>query len=128
MLLLTFLLGMRIGQIRVIFSIPESQIKTLFSLDHVPPRHLAYVEWFSRFSAHPDPNLKMYKVSRSFANEERLASIIPVSLIQRSVHLFPKWGQNSDIIHSWTSSNVLEECQVFYLNSFKDRHTYYNVY
>ena len=128
MLLLTFLLGMRIGQIRVIFSIPESQIKTLFSSGHVPPRHLAYVEWFSRFSAHPDPNLKMYKVSRSFANEEQLASIIPVSLIQRSVHLFPKWGQNSDIIHSWTSSNVLEECQVFYLNSFKDRLTYYNVY
>jgi len=123
-----FFLGMRVGQVRVIFSIPENQIKTLFPSGHVPPRHLAYVEWFSRFSANPDPNLKMYKISRCFANEGRLASIIPVSLIQHSVHLFPKWGRNSDIIRSWTSDNVLEECHVFYLNSFKDRHTYYNVY
>jgi hypothetical protein len=71
----------------------------------------------------------MYKLSRSFSTDgERLASIVPVSLIQRSVHLFPKWGQSAAEIADWTSDNVLELCDIFYLNPFKDRHTYYNVY
>ena len=101
MLLLTFLLGMRIGQIQVIFSIPESQIKTLFSSGHVPPHHLAYVEWFSRFSAHPDSNLKMYKVSRSFANEERLASIIPVQGGSKNLIQYP----GSNFLSRWVLLN-----------------------
>ena len=126
---LNLILGMHVGQVRVIFSLPENQSKTLFPSGLLPPRHLAYIEWFSRFHLHPDPLLKMYKVSRSItADGERLASIVPVSLIQRSVHLFPKWGRNTEGIASWTSDNVLEKCDVFYVNSFKDRHTYYNVY
>jgi hypothetical protein len=116
---------MRVGQVKVIFSLPESN---LFPSGQFPPRHLAYIEWFSRFPLQTSPNLKMYKLSRSFMNGERLASIIPVSLIQRSVHLFPKWGQSAADIAAWTSDNVLELCDVFYLNPFKDRHTYYNVY
>ena len=123
------MLGMRVGQVRAIFSLPETQSKNLFPSGLLPPRHLAYIEWFSRFNLHPDPHLKMYKVSRSItADRERLASIVPVSLIQRSVHLFPKWGRNTEGIASWTSENVLEKCDIFYVNSFKDRHTYYNVY
>jgi hypothetical protein len=124
--------GMRVGQVRVIFSLPENKSVNLFPSGQLPPRHLAYIEWFSRFQLHPDPHLKLYKVSRSItAYGERLASIVPVSLIQRSVHLFPKWGRNMEGNAgnaSWTSDNVLEKCDVFYLNSFKDRHTYYNVY
>ena len=114
---------MRVGQVRVIFSLPESQLKNLFPSGQFPPRHLVYIEWFSWFSSQPDPSLKMYKISRSFTNGERLASILPVSLIQRSIHLFPKWGQSSAGIAEWTSENVLELCNVFYVNSFKDRHT-----
>lgn len=119
---------MRVGQVRVIFSLPDSHLQSLFTSGHFPPRHLAYIEWFSRFTTNPNPDLKMYKVSRVVSNSERLASIVPVSLIQRSVHLFPKWGQNPARIASWTTENVLDECDTFYLNSFKDRHTFYNVY
>ena len=127
---LKLMLGMRMGQVQVIFSLPENQSKNIFPSGGLPPRHLAYIKWFSRFHLHPDPYLKMYKVSRSIsADGERLASIIPVNLIQQSVHLFPKWGRNTaGGISSRTSDNILEKCDVFYVNSFKDRHTYYNVY
>ena len=120
--------GMRVGQVRVIFSLPESQSRILFPSGQFPPHHLAYIEWFSRFPSHTDPHLKLYKLSRVITNGERLASIVPVSLIQRSVHLFPKWGRNAAGIALWSSETVLEQCDVFYFNSFKDRHTYYNVY
>lgn len=121
--------GMRVGQVRVVFSLPETSHSRLFPHSPPPPRHLAYIEWFSRFTARPDPDLKLYKVSRSVNTRgERSAAIVPVSLIQRSVHLFPKWGRDQVAFDSWTSDTILKDCNVFYVNCFKDRHTYYNVY
>ena len=120
---------MRVGQIRVIFTLPESSHKLLGFSSQPPPRHLAYVEWFTRFPVRPEPHLNMYKVSRSFVQgSDRLVSIVPVSLIQRSIHLLPKWGRDRDSYLSWSREDVLEKCNVFFVNSFKDRHTYYNVY
>ncbi|KAF8197077.1 hypothetical protein BJ912DRAFT_846563, partial [Pholiota molesta] len=119
----------RVGQVRLIFSFPENSHRTLFPSCAPPPRHLAYIEWFSRFTPRPDPDSQMYKLSRSYVGpEDRLASIIPVSLIQHSVHLFPKWGRDRQRYLAWSSETVLDECSVFYLNCFKDRHTYYNIY
>ncbi|KAF9474258.1 hypothetical protein BDN70DRAFT_815973 [Pholiota conissans] len=121
--------GTRVGQVRVIFSLPESCHRSLFPSGIAPPRHLVYIEWFSRFTRRPDPILKMYKVSRALLTDgNRVASIVPVSLLQRSVHLFPKWGRDRERYLKWSADTVLEECDTFYLNSFKDRHTYYNVY
>ena len=65
----------------------------------------------------------MYKVTRLLKDGKRVASIIPVSTIYRSVHLVPKFG-DLDATDEWTSSNVLDECSTFYVNSFTDRHTY----
>lgn len=90
------------------------------------PKHLAYVHWFSKFQASPDPNFLMYKVTRLEEGEESVSSIIPVSQIVRSVHLFPKFG--SVVPLDWTSDNVLEKCQTFYVNSFKDRSTHFSLY
>jgi hypothetical protein len=67
----------------------------------------------------------MYKVGRSFKDGKRMASIICVSDIERSVVLFPKFGPVAN--HEWTSSNVLEECTSFYVNPFTDRHSYFTI-
>jgi hypothetical protein len=64
----------------------------------------------------------MYKVNRSTKGGDRLASIIPVANIRRSVHLLPKFGPVAPA--DWKSSNVLEKCPNFFVNSMTDRHIY----
>lgn len=115
------IVGYRVGQIRVVFSLPAS-VQAIFPSHVQIPQHLAYVEWFKKFEALPDANHGMYKLSRSFINGDRLASIVPVANVQRSVHLSPKFGPIAP--RDWTSSNVLDKCTVFFANSFSDRPMY----
>jgi hypothetical protein len=107
--------GYRVGQVCVVFTLPENK-------NGGPSERLAYVEWFSKFST-PDPDHQMYKISRSLENGGPVASIVPVSTIRRSIHLFPKFGPA--VPNHWTSDNVLQKCSTFYLNPFTDRHMYY---
>lgn len=103
------------GQIRVVFSLPEDEAEA-------PSERLAYVEWFSKFNS-PENNHGMHKLKRSADDGARVASVIPISSIRRSVHLFPRFGQV--VPEDWTSDNVLENCSTFYLNPFTDRNMYF---
>ncbi|KAI1782246.1 hypothetical protein LXA43DRAFT_1148513 [Ganoderma leucocontextum] len=105
--------GMRIAQVHVVFTIPDRCLDQLFpgmALADRLPRHLAY----------------LHKVTWAKQNGARIASVIPVSTLQRSVHLIPKWG--GPVPSHWTSENILDECKTFYMNLFKDAHTYFNLY
>ena len=76
---------------------------------------LTYVEWFTSFNA-PVPNLEMYQVSRSTQSHCHHASIIPVSQIECSVHLIPKFGRVMDV--TWSVDNILEVCKTFFINPY----------
>ncbi|KAJ7830780.1 hypothetical protein B0H13DRAFT_1553835, partial [Mycena leptocephala] len=65
---------------------------------------LAYVEWFSAFKPQPEQHHLMYKVTRYIRNGDRFASIIPVTNIRRSIHLFLKFGPIASL--EWKSHNV----------------------
>lgn len=94
-------------------------------LDHEAeiPHHLAYIEWYSPLPDNPERNHLLYKVSpQRDPDGSRICSIIPVANIRRSVHLFPKFGPFAP--QEWTSNNVLDLCNTFYLNDFTDRHMY----
>ncbi|KAJ7913421.1 hypothetical protein B0H13DRAFT_2232321 [Mycena leptocephala] len=111
----------RVGQIRVVFSLGPHHLRNLFLPGITPPKHLAYVEWFSPFTT-PEPDHLMYKVRHSIKDGKRLASIIPVGNIRRSVHLSPKFGPVAPA--AWKSSTVLDQCPSFFVNSMPDRHVY----
>ncbi|KAI0072632.1 hypothetical protein K474DRAFT_1726506 [Panus rudis PR-1116 ss-1] len=112
--------GYRVAQVKVIFTLPEAAIPFLFNTRQ-PPTYLAYIEWFTPFRD-IDAATGLYKVSRSFKDGRRAAAVVPLINIHCSVHLFPQFGPqvNSD----WSSDNVLDLCNRFYVNCFSDRHAY----
>jgi hypothetical protein len=109
--------------VKVIFSIPSNHHNQLFVDDVDVPEHLAYVEWFSPLDTQ-DQNHGMFKISSLKDSDDgmRICSVIPLSDIQRSVHLIPQFGQVAP--PDWTSNNVLDQCNTFYLNDFTDRHLF----
>jgi hypothetical protein len=116
-------IGPRVAQVRVVFQIPNAAIPKVFPLPETSvPTHLAYVEWFSAMSTTTDPRHMMQKVSRLTRRGRRCADIIPADLILGSVHLIPRFGRV--VPHEWNSFTVLEQCESFYLNPFKDLDTY----
>ncbi|KAI0311038.1 hypothetical protein OF83DRAFT_1087966 [Amylostereum chailletii] len=105
---------LHISQIRMIFTLSKRAARAAFPARHAgeQPTHFAYIEWFSHFPTHPNPNHLMYTITRSFRGQARRAGIIPLNRIVRSVHLSPKFGPVKP--PSWTSANVLELCNTFH--------------
>ncbi|KAG7094451.1 hypothetical protein E1B28_008047 [Marasmius oreades] len=121
--------GVKVGQIRCIFTLPKAGLQEWFPETSIQPaKYLAYVEWFTPFKQGPELNHLMYKVTHAFHPGEhvRLASVIPVETICRSVHLYPRFGLHAPL--EWKSSNVLQLCDTFFVNDFLDRATYATVY
>ncbi|KAJ7577335.1 hypothetical protein C8J56DRAFT_1007166 [Mycena floridula] len=108
----------RVGRVRLAFSITQAKAAVFYN--GVPaakiPKHLAYIEWFSLFPARPEPNHLQYKISRSTLNGGPVASIIDLSRILSSIQLLPKFGPIAP--REWTSSNVLDKCNTFFVSSF----------
>ncbi|KAJ3918636.1 hypothetical protein F5877DRAFT_90546 [Lentinula edodes] len=115
----------RVARLRAVFSLPEDKLDTLFPANCHPPKHLAYVEWFSKFPRSHEPHSRLYRVKKEINGDGTVAaSVIPVEMIIRSVHLLPKWG--GTVPSEWTGETVLDLSPSFLLNIFKDDHSYYS--
>jgi len=87
------------------------------------PEHLVYVQWYTPFSDAPDSNNLMYKIRPLYDHSGgHICSIVPLANIRQSIHLFPKFGPIAP--QEWASSNVLDQCQTFFVNNFTDWHAY----
>ncbi|KAJ3885503.1 hypothetical protein GG344DRAFT_91265 [Lentinula edodes] len=116
---------MRVGRVRVIFSLPFNKLDTLIPSDIPPPQHLAYVKWFTKFQTNPEPSSGLYRIKRDVGGDGLCAaSIISLDSIVRSVHLFPQWG--GSVPSEWIET-VLDRAPSFLLNIFKDELTYFNL-
>ncbi|KAI0039173.1 hypothetical protein FA95DRAFT_1504536 [Auriscalpium vulgare] len=120
--------GYRVAQVRVVFSLAAKARAAAFPAAYNGPKHLAYIEWFTPFAAEAEPDHLMYRISRAYraGTRHRQFAVIPVDDIRRSVHLFPLFGAVAP--RTWTSGNVLERCERFYVSSFLDRHNYITLY
>ncbi|KAF8868666.1 hypothetical protein CPB85DRAFT_1379813 [Mucidula mucida] len=99
--------GLRVGSVRVVFSLPPKSVEKLFPPNVDVPPHFAYVKWFTRFTARADARSNLYLIRRDTAHDGNpLVSVLPVSLIEGSVALFPKWGRV--VPKEWSSENVLD--------------------
>ena len=121
-LILKIITEYSVAQIRVIFTLHQEARRVLFGSTTAAPEYLTYVQWFTPLGD-PKPDHGLYQVKRSLRNGDRLASIVPLANIFRSAHLFPVFGRI--VPDDWTSDNVLEKCEKFYVNSFSDRHMYH---
>ncbi|KAI0337588.1 hypothetical protein BDW22DRAFT_1349099 [Trametopsis cervina] len=103
----------RVAQVRVVFTLNAKDRELLFAdiqdTDAIGT-HFAYVEWFTRFSALPNPQHRMYKVSRCYAqNGFRVAEVIPVQKIKCGVQLFPQFGPGLTP-REWSSAKMTTIC------------------
>ncbi|KAI0070284.1 hypothetical protein K474DRAFT_1743338 [Panus rudis PR-1116 ss-1] len=110
-----------VARVRTVFVLPQSGRQLLLQGAN-QTIHLAYVEWFTPFSAAPDSTHGMYKISPAYRDGIRATSVIPLSNIFCSVHLFPIFGPVVD--RTWTADGVLDQCPRFYVNPFSDRHAF----
>ncbi|KAG1885999.1 hypothetical protein F4604DRAFT_1572207 [Suillus subluteus] len=101
--------GLRVAQVRAIFSLPR-QFGTY-------TRALAYIEWFTPFRA-PDPYSGMQQVSRSTRHCCRNAAVIHVDEIVRPCHLILKMGLSVE--PRLRSGNAYKAANDFYFNEFID--------
>lgn len=109
----------------MVFALSANVKHVLFHNVNVPD-HLAYIEWFTPFSAAPDIHHGMYKVSCALHNGDRQCSIVPIGNVQCSVHLIPKFGAVAPC--EWTTSNMLDQCSTFFVNNFADQDTYVTMF
>ncbi|KAH9021552.1 hypothetical protein EDB85DRAFT_2075544 [Lactarius pseudohatsudake] len=118
--------GYCVGRIRVVFSIPQKYHSRIFDPGVSVPLHLAYVQWYSPLT-NLDPNNGMFKIRPQKDSEGNwICSIVPVGNIRRSVHLLPKFGPV--VPAEWTSSNVLDCCDMFFVNNLTDRQIFHTLH
>lgn len=127
------MVGVRVGQIRIVFKLPENLVTSVFG-SHLPASildPLVYIDWFSRPPSHPDKNNGMFKITRPVDVTKRDAAILPLTSIRRSCHLFPHFPKgkvSSTKAKEWTSDTVLELCDTFHINNYVDMHAFQTIY
>lgn len=73
-----------------------------------------------------DPDHKMYTVTSTRQAALKTFEVIELSRVIRNCQLIPKFGDRAD--RAWTSQNVLDRCEKFFLNNYVDNHTFQIIY
>ena len=116
---------MRVGRLKVIFTLPKVLRNFHAAPAAWPSEHLAYVEWY-KASPKAGSNHNMYMVNKPplLPNGFQSGDIIPLKAIRQSCQLIPLTGPNIRWPRTWTTDNVLDECSLFLLNNWTSKYAY----
>jgi hypothetical protein len=116
---------------RVIFTLPDKLDRHGNMPSMYPKQPLAYVEWYSPLgpSANPKDGM-MYKIKKAKTSDNKRVkgAIIPLSNIRQSCMLFPQFGLADGSPLDWTSDNVLDKADTFYINNWSSKYNYHTIY
>lgn len=73
----------------------------------------------------------MYRVNRAADISKRESAIVDLASIRRSCHLFPVFPAGKISLSAaaaWTSENVLETCESFFINNYVDMHAFQTIF
>lgn len=90
-----------------------------------PTEPLAYVTWFTNFTS-PESDTGMYRVqpSKDSKYQDR-GAIVYLTDIRQSCMLTPSRA-NWD--PSWTTNNILDRCESFFVNNMQSKYSYQTIY
>ncbi|CDO75468.1 hypothetical protein BN946_scf184935.g4 [Trametes cinnabarina] len=109
------LTGLRPGQVRAIFRLPDWMNM---------PEPLLYVNWFRPFRT-PDTISALPPTSHSTRIHRRNASVVSIRDLVRTCHLMPKFGSEDLGRTEWMEKDVLDEGSLTFLyNRYYDVHTF----
>jgi hypothetical protein len=108
-------LGVRVVQVRIIFTLPHQFQVGMYS------QVLAYVKWFTPLWE-PDLSSSLCQVSHLAHQLHQNAAVIHIDEVIHLCHLIPKMEPSVD--PGWTSANIYEMANDFYLNTFIDLETF----
>ncbi|KAJ3926270.1 MAG: hypothetical protein NXY57DRAFT_1051450 [Lentinula lateritia] len=83
----------------------------------------AHVYLLFRLPLHIVKDSLLFKLSYSTRMRERHCSIIPVTQIMQTCHLYPNFG--CSVNPRWTSHQILDQAPSFYLNPYLWHHDFY---
>lgn len=123
--------GLRVARVRTVFQIPSDLETSAFGADVEPPAHLAVIEWFTPPQLRErDPDHRMYPVTYSVVGGRRSKkheyAIVELNTIRHGCQLLPDFGET--VNRTWTSSTVLDDCDRFFVNNWRDHLTYQTIY
>jgi hypothetical protein len=115
------LIGLRVGQVRLIFALPEY----LRGHDLRLPKYNAYIEWFNPFRA-PNVDTQLFSITRSRRNNTPVTEIVPLTSIASSCYLTPKFGTSYHNAR-WSSADIVEEYKSFSFNKYISLYMFYQL-
>ncbi|KAH7097312.1 hypothetical protein BKA62DRAFT_586406, partial [Auriculariales sp. MPI-PUGE-AT-0066] len=118
--------GIRVGQLRAIFSLPVVIEHRVFGNDLPGP--LVYVDWFTKPHHIPDRVNGMYSIEKAYRPDgQREYGIVELVDVRRACQLVPKFG-TEQVDRSLKPNTILESFNKFYLNQFQDKEAYRSIY
>lgn len=98
-----------------------------------PKGPLAYVEWYSPTRSAPSGVHGFYQVARmpeTTRDKVVPGAIIPLANVRQACMLTPCYGDRLEIDSQkdWSSENVLDKCETFFINNWQSLYSYRTVW